>query len=232
MNRLILVALAAGVLCLAASACALKNPSAVYCTGMGYEFLVAETPQGENGVCKLPDGSYVSAWWFLEGKVKREFTYCGKNGYGIKTISGELCDRNVINDECSVCIMPDGREIEVSELMNLSFSELVCGDGICGMGPENWTSCPQDCNASSVDGFCNAAGPGCDPDCEDGEDSDCRDGSVPVEAPGAAGQGADLNIIIAVLAVLASIMCLAVFIRKRPKKAPDAGEAKKADKAV
>lgn len=216
MSRKLLAGIFAALV-LVASASALKNPSAVYCEEMGYEFLIAETPDGQNGVCVLPDGSYVSAWWFLEGRVKTEYSYCAQQGYGIKTVSDDRCD-NIINDECSVCVTPEG-EVEVSELMGLNFSELVCGDGVCGMTPENYSTCPQDCPPSGSDAVCNAPAEGCDPDCEEGVDPDCE------EAPAAAAReaGPDLCLMTIIILVAVALVLAVLIILKRRSKSKGPG---------
>ncbi|MBU0758437.1 MAG: DUF333 domain-containing protein [Nanoarchaeota archaeon] len=127
-------------------AIALKNPAAVYCSEMGYEFQILETPQGQMGVCEFPDGFTASSWEFLQGYVGKEFSYCMTNGYEIKTIrDSDICMIYGL-DECAVCILADGEEVEVSELMGLDFRETICGDGSCGF-PENPETCPNDCNA-------------------------------------------------------------------------------------
>jgi len=153
---------------------ALLDPSYVYCTSMGYNFSVEKTELGERGLCILPNGESVSSWKFLEGKVAQEYSYCKKNGYEIKIIEGEKCSR-IFEKECAVCVLPDGSEIEVTDLMNLSFEEGGCGDGICGY-TENFKNCAKDCASGSLDRYCDAVRDGkCDPDCkENTKDPDCR----------------------------------------------------------
>jgi len=63
--------------------------------------------------------------------------------------------------------LENGTEVEVTDLMNLSFRETICGDGICGM-PENYGTCPKDCPSGSYDNFCDGIKDGkCDPDCKE-----------------------------------------------------------------
>jgi len=152
---------------------ALLDPSYVYCTSLGYDFSVEKTERGERGLCVLPNGEKVSSWKFLEGKVAQDYSYCKKNGYGIKTIEGEKCSR-IFENECAVCVLPDGSEIEVTDLMNLSFEEGGCGDGMCGY-TENFKNCAKDCASGSLDRYCDGVADGkCDPDCAEGEDLDCK----------------------------------------------------------
>ncbi|MEM4724390.1 MAG: DUF333 domain-containing protein [Candidatus Hadarchaeum sp.] len=100
----------------------IANPAAVYCEALGYKYVVQSTPQGERGMCQLPSGELVCAWQFLQGKVAQEYSYCRQQGYEIKVAeSWETCSRFALR-ECAVCVLPDGREIEVTELMGLDFS--------------------------------------------------------------------------------------------------------------
>lgn len=137
----------------------LLNPAAVYCEKLGYKYL------SEEETCELPDGSKVNAWEFLQGKIAKKYSYCKKVGYEIKTVKDpERCIRFLL-DECAVCVLENGTEIEVTELMGLNFEETVCGDGICGF-PENYRTCPQDCLSGSWDGYCDGVADGkCDQDC-------------------------------------------------------------------
>ncbi|RLE30841.1 hypothetical protein DRJ54_01825 [Candidatus Acetothermia bacterium] len=149
------------------------NPAQVYCEALGYQY----TTHDDRGFCILPDNSEVDAWEFLQGKVATEYSYCETRGLAIKTVNdSEKCIRFLL-DECAVCVLPNGEEVEVTELMNLSFDETVCGDGVCGL-PENYNTCPQDCPSGSWDNYCDGASDGiCDPDCKYQEtpqkDPDC-----------------------------------------------------------
>lgn len=161
------------VIILTNSAHALKNPAAVYCTSLGYDYDV-ETwiDGGQIGLCKLPNNQTVEAWAFLKGKVGKEYSYCTRQGYKIKTIYGEKCS-SIYSSECAACIV-NGEEVEVTKLMNLNFEEGECGDEICAIG-ENFGNCPQDCPSGSEEGYCDAIMDGiCDQDCKTGEDVDCK----------------------------------------------------------
>ncbi len=149
------------------AASALKNPSAVYCEALGYEYVIYSTPLGEVGKCILPNGEAVNAWDFYTGRVAVEYSYCTIKGYEAKHVETESCPN------CLVCVLPNGTEVEVGELMNLQLEETTCGDGVCGI-PENYSSCPQDCKSGSEDGYCDAVKDGiCDPDCMYEKDPDC-----------------------------------------------------------
>ena len=152
---------------------ALENPSAVYCEKMGYKFVIEKTEAGQIGVCKFSETESCPAWDFLTGKCGKEYSYCKQKGYEIKTISDSEKCHILFSSECAVCVLPDGTEVEVTRLMNLSFEEGVCGDGRCVLG-ENYATCPQDCHSGSHDWYCDKVVDGiCDPDCLPEEDIDC-----------------------------------------------------------
>lgn len=191
---------------------ALKNPSAVYCEELGYEYITATTPDGGKvGLCVLPNNQTVSAWWFLKGKVGQEYSYCKKEGYEIKTvIDNEKCSY-IFSSECALCILPNGTEVEVAELMNLNFNASVRGDGTCGM-PENFKTCPEDCPSGGIDDYCDGVADGiCDPDCEEsGEyDPDC---------PEAAPTPGYLPIALAVVILILVAITVSVILLRRRKK--------------
>ena len=158
--------------------CALKNPYAVYCEEMGYEFSINQTEGGEVGICVLPEGTEVSAWDFLKGKVATEFSYCEKNGYELIIVNdGERCS-SIFSYDCAVCVK-DGKATEVTKLMNLNFNEGVCGDGFCSAVDENPLSCLKDCPSGAEDYYCDGISEGiCDPDCSANEDVDCLDSKL------------------------------------------------------
>lgn len=126
-------------------ASAMKNPAAVYCVEMGYEFVVEKTSEGELGYCVFPDGSKCIDWAFLIGDCGIEKSYCEKEGYELKKIEdSKKCTNLGPTTKCSVCVLKDGNEKEVTSVMNLNFKEGICGDGKCVLG-ENEINCPEDC---------------------------------------------------------------------------------------
>lgn len=156
---------------------ALRDPSAVYCLAMGYTYTTGQTPEGVFGLCRMPGGTTVDAWKFLQGSAGQEFSFCARQGYRQQVVrSYRTCGAFGL-DECLVCVLPDGRTAEVTQLMNLSFDETSCGDGSCGI-PENVLSCPADCPPGGRDNLCDGKRDGrCDPDCPDGAgDPDCGGG--------------------------------------------------------
>ena len=103
-------------------ATAMVNPSAAYCEALGYEYTMESTPQGQRGLCVLPNGEAVSAWDFLKGKVGQEYSYCQQQGYQIKTVKDTETCMKFGTVECAVCVLDDGTEVEVTELMELDFT--------------------------------------------------------------------------------------------------------------
>ena len=155
------------------STIAMLNPAAVYCDKLGYEYIIG-------GICKMSDGTELDAWKFLEGKDGQEYSYCKKEGYILKTINDSKECSSIFSVECAVCLK-DGKEIEVTKLMNLSFNEGICGDGKCVIG-ENFKLCPQDCKSGLMDGYCDGLNDTrCDPDCERQSlnDPDCLPEKIP-----------------------------------------------------
>jgi putative hemolysin len=132
------------------------NPSAAYCEGLGYEFAIQETPEGQLGICRVAEGVDVPAWSFLRGEDAQEYSYCAKAGYEMKLIDDpKRCGvAYKPNHGCLACILPDGSAPEVSNLMkiekikNTSLSkknDQICKiDGVC-VGGENAQNCAQDC---------------------------------------------------------------------------------------
>jgi len=161
---------------------ALRDPSAVYCTAMGCTFSIGHSPAGEVGYCTLPDGKTVDAWRFLQGMEGSDQGYCAKHGYPVKVVSSPATCIRFLTGSCAVCVLPDGSEVEVTRLMNLSFAETVCGDRICGF-PENQVTCPADCPSGATDEYCDGILDGrCDRDCRGhfGRDADCPVAGIPL----------------------------------------------------
>lgn len=165
------------VAALAASATALRNPAAVYCEAAGYTYAVEHTAQGDTGYCQLTGGQKVEAWRFIQGAEAPDKSYCAQKGYKIKTVNDPQKCALFGLPTCAVCVLADGSEVEVTQLMNLTFTEGQCGDGTCGY-PENYDTCPKDCPSGGLDGYCDGLKDGiCDPDClnqnKTSQDPDC-----------------------------------------------------------
>lgn len=88
-------------LLLASSAYAMPNPSAWYCTDLGYEYIdVKEEDGSERGICRI-EGQDCDAWEFYSGKCLPEKSACARNGYATMTASeGE----DPYSQEYSVCV--------------------------------------------------------------------------------------------------------------------------------
>jgi putative hemolysin len=205
-ERTILIALLLCCLCITVPVCAMLNPSAVYCDKMGYSYETLSENQGDYGVCHLPNNETVRAWAFLRGEAGQKYSYCAKMGYPAKNISDPKICAAVSDNACSVCVLPDNREVEVTTLMNLSFDETFCGDGVCAI-TEDALSCPQDCPQSGKDGLCQKK---FDLQC----DRDClkeKDGDIDCVYLG--------NPLLTIIVVLAVILVLAgIFFWMRKKK--------------
>lgn len=158
----------------------MRNPAAVYCSALGYQYqVVTEADGGERGYCQITRGPALDAWQFLEGNVGMEYSYCSHLGYATRHLNDwQLCER-FGTGSCSACVLEDGTVVEVTRLMHLDLNESRCGDGVCGF-PENAEVCPQDCPRSGPDGLCDALRDGiCDRDCTVGEDPDCSTAASP-----------------------------------------------------
>ena len=161
-SRITLILFIACILCIT-PALGLKNPAAVYAEALGYEYqVIDEQGSGVQGIVLLPDGSKVPGWDFLMGKTGEEFSACAKYGGKLQTIQDKQVCSAIYSDTCAVCELPNGTRVEVTVLLNLDFSESVCGDGVCGM-PENEKTCPKDCPKDGMDDYCG--GGTNDPDC-------------------------------------------------------------------
>ena len=99
-----------------------KNPAAVYCTELGYEYKIIKTEQGERGICVIPEtGEEFDAWDFLEGKVGHDYSYCARIGYDTMTVTN---GKNPFSSDYAVCIpknsaVSSNESMSVTDLMNL-----------------------------------------------------------------------------------------------------------------
>jgi PGF-CTERM protein len=183
---------------------AIMNPADVHCSALGYEpVTVADEEGGEWCYCRLPDGETVDSWAFLQGEVATEFGYCAQEGYEMRLVEDpERCGL-YLSDTCPVCVLPDGGEVDVIRLMNLTLFAAECGDGACAYD-ENTGNCPEDCPPGGIDDFCDGREDGvCDPDCVGSGDTDCK---YTAEAP---GFGAGIAI--------AGLFAFLLVLRKREK---------------
>ncbi|MDY6892663.1 MAG: NosD domain-containing protein [Chloroflexota bacterium] len=98
-----------------------RNPAALYCMEMGYEYKVVETGDGEKGVCVLPDGEECDAWAFYKGECGSDFSYCAQNGWQVAS----QAERDSFSTECITCVMPDESVRTVSSLLDLEKKSTV-----------------------------------------------------------------------------------------------------------
>ncbi len=199
-HKIILVAAVLSLIAFFASA--MKDPSQVYCESLGHRFVSEESDDGYTGYCVIGDVK-VDSWKFIKGEVSPEAGACAKKGQTLKTINDSVKCWYTGTGMCAACVDSAGTEVEVTKLMDLNFLESTCGDKICGM-PENHKSCPGDCESGSADNLCDGVSDGmCDPDCGVDTDADC--GGLPATKPIDKKDGGCLPMLLAPLALAASI---------------------------
>jgi putative hemolysin len=146
------------------------SPGDAYCAALGYEPITVLTKKGEKVLCRLPNGRTLDAMSFFTGRVGLDASYCAQQGLQAKHVEDPA-----ICGSCTVCVLPEGGEVRVSQLMGLHLRETTCGDGKCHVN-ENSVLCPADCPSGGLDEFCDGnADRICDPDCVEAElpDPDC-----------------------------------------------------------
>jgi parallel beta-helix repeat protein len=94
-----------------------SNPAAVYCRALGYEYRITGD-DGQQGICRMPDGEECEEWSFLTGRCGQEYSWCAQNGYGIETFTD---GKDPFSREYGVCVSPEGSVVgSISELLDLS----------------------------------------------------------------------------------------------------------------
>ena len=93
----------------------MRDPSAVYCTEMGYEFRILRAKDGEKGICVMPDGEECDSWAFYSGQCGEHYSYCTINALDVSAV--RISDS--LARECTTCVMPNGSISTVSELLEL-----------------------------------------------------------------------------------------------------------------
>ncbi len=97
----------------------ISNPAAVYCTDMGYEYqVVNEAGGGQSDTCTMPDGVVCSAWGFLQGRCGQSYSYCAKQGLGLRIATD---GKNPFSPEYAVCVDVHGKDVgSLTSLANLN----------------------------------------------------------------------------------------------------------------
>ena len=97
----------------------IANPAAVYCTDMGYKYqVISDGAGGETDICSMPDGVVCGAWDFLEGKCGQPYSYCARQGLGVRTATD---GRNSYSPEYAVCVNATGKDVDsATNLDNIS----------------------------------------------------------------------------------------------------------------
>lgn len=85
------------------SALSIKNPAAVYCKELGYEYKTEHIAEGDVGYCSINESLSFNAWDFFTGKVGKEYSYCSKLGYDTITLED---GKNPYTPYYGACILP------------------------------------------------------------------------------------------------------------------------------
>lgn len=100
-----------------------RNPAAVYCERLGYQYIQTSDRAGNDvGICVLPNGTKVNAWDFYRGKVGQDYSYPALRGYEIQT---EEVVINGFRTERPVCVR---NERGVEERIDLDQFMAMFGD--------------------------------------------------------------------------------------------------------
>ncbi len=94
---------------------ALRNPAAIYCEELGYEFITEKEEDGIRGYCLVENNKF-DAWDFYQGKVGENYSYCASLGYNIESIEG---NDSSYSTEYAICFN-DNEKILQDELLNIT----------------------------------------------------------------------------------------------------------------
>ena len=110
----------------------MRNPAAVYCLELGYDFEIVKSPEGgQHGICALPDETTCDAWEFLNGKCGQDYSICALEGFNTVTLKD---GKNPFSQEYAVCADSEGNLLEsVAAMTNLA--ERSAGGVIQGYDP-------------------------------------------------------------------------------------------------
>lgn len=111
---------------------AMANPSAMYCTALGYSYSsIPDAVGNEVGTCRLANGQSVDAWEFLLGQQAQESGFCARKGYQTRVVNDTKACEIYNMPSCAACVFPNGSAMEVTRVMNLDFREKMCYDSGC-----------------------------------------------------------------------------------------------------
>jgi putative hemolysin len=91
----------------------MRNPSAVYCNEMGYEFVVLKATGGERGICVMPDGEECDSWAFYSGECGQDYSYCTRNGLAVSAIK----KGDSLAKECTTSNWVENPQLQRRQLM-------------------------------------------------------------------------------------------------------------------
>jgi C1A family cysteine protease len=94
------------------SASALKNPSAVYCEELGYNYnviMMQDDASSQDGICIISPQVRLNAWDFFEGRIGQEHSYCEKNNLAVQITEGGKYSSNE-----ALCVPKSGDIASVS----------------------------------------------------------------------------------------------------------------------
>jgi putative hemolysin len=103
------------------------NPATDYCISLGYQAWTNHTDEGDFSYCIMPNGTMYPLWDFYIGKASIENNYCSLHGYGTKVINDSRCR---YAPECAACVLDNGTEIEMAQLMNPGKFEVLKNESI------------------------------------------------------------------------------------------------------
>ncbi|MFH2028260.1 MAG: C1 family peptidase [Nanoarchaeota archaeon] len=98
---------------------AIKNPAAVYCDELGYDYELAETNGGQRGYCVVSDNIKFDEWDFFKGKVGKQYSYCAQQGMNIKTVVDNNVEKPVCVTNKGIFTFLSNNDQDMVEMMDL-----------------------------------------------------------------------------------------------------------------
>jgi len=91
----------------------MRNPAAVYCESLGYQFQVIKNSDGESGTCTFADGTSCEAWAFLEGSCGASYNACAARGFETQVVADGL---NGFTQSYAVCTS-QGQPVQAATIL-------------------------------------------------------------------------------------------------------------------